>query len=97
MTEPFPIWITKWAIFKGIEEATAWEIPGTPSRCSVASGRHKNAILQAGEWHRTKSEAVAAANAELNAKIEYHRQRLEELESVVFIDGGEGERTDSNA
>ena len=89
MSEPFPILITKWAIFGGIEEATAWEIPGTPSRCAVASGRHKNAILQAGDWHRTKAEAVAAARAEVDAKIKYHKERLEEFESVHFSEGKE--------
>lgn len=89
MGDPFPIFCTKWCLSSGIEEATAWEFPGNPSWCVVASGRLKGSILQSGQWHRTKAEAVKEANAVLRRVKQTTRERLEELESVVF--GGEDE------
>lgn len=85
----FPIWITRWCLSAGIEEATAWEFPGNPSWCVVASGRLKGSICQAGQWHRTKADAVKEANAVLRRATNSARERLEELESVTF--GGENE------
>lgn len=84
MSEPFPIWCTKWALSSGIEEASAWEFPGNPEWCVCASGRLKGAILQSGQWHRTKSAAVKEANKVLASAIRSQRARLEELEGVVF-------------
>ena len=84
MSETFPVWITRWCLSSGIEEATAWEFPGNPSWCVVASGRLKGSIMQAGQWHRTKAEAVKEANAVLRRVTQSTRERLEELESVVF-------------
>ena len=89
MSEPFPIWITKWCLSQGIEVATGHEIPGNPAWCIVASGRLKNSIMQAGQWHRTKAEAVKEANAALRRATNSARERLEELKSVTF--GGEDE------
>ncbi len=93
MSEPFPIWCTRWCLSSGIEEATAWEFPGNASWCVVASGRLKGTILQAGQWHRTKAEAVKEANAVLRRVIQSTRERLEELESVTFSTGDEDEGT----
>jgi hypothetical protein len=91
MSEPFPIHITKWCLSQGIEEATAWEFPGNESWCVAASGRMKGLILQSGQWHRTRKEAVKAAEAVRQRVLRETRNRLEELESVVF--GGDDERT----
>lgn len=90
MSDPFPIWCTRWALSQGIEEATAWEFPGNAEWCVVASGRMRGNILQQGQWFRTKAEAVKEANKVLARAIRTQRERLEELESVVFT-GGENE------
>ena len=89
MSEPFPIWITKWCLSSGIDEATAWEFPGNPIWCVVASGRLKGYVLQAGQWHYSRAAAVKEANAVLRRAIMSQRERLEELESVVFTGGEE--------
>lgn len=87
----FPVWITKWALSSGIEEATAQEFPGRPEWCVVLTGRLKCGVMQQGQWHRTKAAAVKEANAVLARTIRSQRERLEELESVVFtIEGGKG-------
>lgn len=86
MAEPFPVWITRYCLGSGIEEATAWEVPGGNGWCVVASGRMKNAILQDGQWFRTRSEAVKEANKVLARAIRSQRERLEELESVCFTE-----------
>ena len=88
MSEPFPIFVTRWCLSQGVEEATAWEVPGGNGWCVVASGRMRNTILMSGQWHRTKAAAVKEANAVLARAIRSQRERLEELESVHF---GEGE------
>lgn len=84
MSEPFPIWSTKWCISNGIEACTAWPYPGNPAWCVCASGRLKGTILQAGQWFRTQSEAVKEANRVLKAALQSARNRVEELESIVF-------------
>jgi hypothetical protein len=84
VSEPFPIWCTKWCLSSGIEEATAWEFPGTKEWCVVATGRLRGTILQSGQWWRTRAAAVKEANKVLRRVIEQQRERLEELESIVF-------------
>lgn len=84
MSEPFPIWVTKWCLSSGIEEATGWSFPGNPEWCVAASGRLRGAILQSGQWFRTKAEAVKEANKVLQNAIKSSQRRLEELEGVFF-------------
>lgn len=97
MSEPFAIWCTRWALSQGIEEASAWEFPGNAEWCVVASGRMRGNILQAGQWHRTKAAAVKEANAVLARAIRSQRDRLEELESIVFTNEGVDERPTEHA
>jgi hypothetical protein len=97
----FVAYITKWCLSQGIEEVLAVQHPVNDAWCIVAHGRLRAFTFQAGEWHRTKSEAIKAANKILARAIASQRDRLEELESVCFTeednDGtgdriGEGER-----
>jgi galactokinase len=97
MSEPFPIWITKWCLSQGIQEATAVLYPANKFWCVVMSGNLRGQVMQAGQWYRTREAAVKEANKVLARALQSQRERLEELESVVFTDGGEGEGTgDSN-
>ena len=89
MSEPFPIWITKWCLSQGIQEATALLYPTNEFWCVVMSGNLRGQILQAGQWYRTKAEAVKEANKVLARAIQSQRDRLEELESVIFTGGEE--------
>ena len=84
MSEPFPIWITKWCLSQGIQEATGHLFPTNEFWCVVAIGNLRGQILMAGQWYRTRAEAVKEANKVLARAIQSQRDRLEELESVVF-------------
>lgn len=84
MSEPFPIFVTRWCLSQGIEEATAWEIPGGNGWCVVASGRMRNTILMTGQWFKTKAEAAKEANKVLASALRSARARVEELEGVHF-------------
>jgi len=97
MSDPFPIWITKWCLSQGIHEATGHLYPTNEFWVVVASGNLRGHILMAGQWYRTKAEAVKEANKVLANALRSQRERLEELESVVFTDGGEIEGTGNGA
>ena len=84
MSDAFPVWITRWCLSQGIQEATAYHYPTNEFWVVVASGNLRGQIMQAGQWYRTKAEAVKEANKVLARAIQSQRDRLEELESVVF-------------
>lgn len=86
MSDPFPIFITKWCLSQGIQEATGHLYPTNEFWVVAASGNLRGQILQAGQWYRTKAEAVKEANKVLARAIKSQRDRLEELESVVFAE-----------
>jgi len=80
--KPVPIWITKWWMSSGIQEATAWAFPGNPKWCVVATGPLARAILQADQWFTSEAEARKHVEAARLKSIEYHRNRLAELEAL---------------
>ena len=83
-----PVFVTRWCLSQGIEETTAWEVPGGLGWCVVASGRMRNTILMEGQWFKTKAEAVKEANKVLASALRSARARVEDLESVVFTTEG---------
>lgn len=89
MSEAFPIWITKWCLSQGIQAATGHPYPTNEFWVVVASGNLRGQIMQAGQWFKTRAEAVKEANKVLSRALQSQRERLEELESVVFTDGEE--------
>ena len=94
MSDEFPVWITRWCLSQGIQEATAYLYPTNEFWCVVASGNLRGQIMQAGQWYRTKAEAVKEANKVLARALQSLRDRLEELESVVFTEEGNERRSD---
>ncbi len=87
MSEAFPVWLSRWCLSQGIQEATAYHFPTNEFWVVVASGNLRGHIIQAGDWHLTKAEALKKANKVLAGAIKSQRERLEELESIVFTDG----------
>ena len=96
MSEPktFVAYLTKWCLSQGIEEVLAVQHPVNDAWCIVAQGRLRAFTFQAGEWHRTKAEAIKAANKILDRAIASQRERLEELESVCFTEDDNEHQSD---
>lgn len=84
MSEPFPIFVTRWWQSSGIEEATALPYPTNDVWCVVATGRMKGSILQAGDWHLTRGAAAKEAERRRQASIRATREKLEGLEALSF-------------
>lgn len=90
--EAFPVWITEYCLTHGIIEATATLYPTNEFWIVVLSGKMRAQIVQAGHWHRTRADAVKKANKVLAGAIKSQRDRLEELESIVFEEVQNDER-----
>lgn len=84
MNEPFPIWITRWALSAGIEPATAYRHPVNAEWVIVADGRFKAMILTNDQWHESEIAAVKWAEKLRKRAIEQDRKRLAELEELRF-------------
>lgn len=84
MSEPFTVWVTEYCLSHGIIEAPACYYPTHEFWVVVLDGPLRGRIIQAGDWHKTRAEAVKKANKVLERAIASQRKRLEELESVVF-------------
>lgn len=82
MSEPIQIWITKQCLSQGIEEARAQLFPTNPKWCIPLTGRFAGTILQSPDWHQTEAKARRKAQEMLTNSLKYHREKLEELESI---------------
>lgn len=76
------IWITKYALTKGITEAEA-EISMDGRMAVVRSGTFP-AYYLLGEWFTTKENAVANANVRLTRKIASVLKQLKKLQALKF-------------
>lgn len=87
MSEPVKIWITKWCLSGGIEEATAYVHPINANWVIVADGRFRSMILTNDQWHETEAKARKWAERLRLRVIEQDRKRLAELEAMTFEKG----------
>ena len=85
MTEPFPIWITRWALSAGIEPATAYRHPVNAEWVIVADGRFRSMVLTNDQWHETEAKARKWAERLRLLLIGQDRKRLAELEAMSFM------------
>ena len=86
MSEPFPIWITKYCLSAGIEEATAYAHPVNAEWVIVVDGRFRSMVLTGDQWHESKAKAVAWAESLRKRTIERDQTRLEELKELKFTE-----------
>lgn len=92
MSEPFKIWVTRWVLNRGIEECTASPFPGREDLVVCRSGYFNGAVLQHGDWHKTRAAAVKEANKVLSQAKAKAKARVEELDSVTFEERSDVER-----
>ena len=81
------VWITKYALTKGIEEADV-ELTSTADlvveRSSGALGCDQYYHGKGKEWHQTKIEAIQRAEEMRKKKIDSLRKQIEKLEKMTF-------------
>lgn len=80
------VYITKYALTVGIEEADAelWD-SGMISVKPKASG-YVTSYFHRDEWHRTKDDAIARAEVMRRAKIASLRKSIAKLETLTFTE-----------
>lgn len=88
MSDPFPIWITRWCLSAGIESANAYAHPVNSEWVIVADGRFKAMTLTNDQWHESEAAARKWAERLRLRVIESDKKRLEELEAMSFLGGG---------
>lgn len=83
----FPIWITRWCLSEGIEEATAYAHPVNNEWVIVADGRFRSMIMTGDQWHDSEAKARKWAERLRLRTIEQDKKRLAELEALSFVKG----------
>ena len=89
MIDPFPIWVTRWALSAGIETATAYAHPVCAEWVIVADGRFKAMVLTGDQWHASEDAARKWAERLRKQTVERDQKRLAELEAMTFEKGAE--------
>lgn len=79
------VYITRWALTKGIMEEEAEISPVAPTMVTV-NGAHSGYSYYAHKpyWHLTRAEAVAHANQMLKVKLESLKRSLRKFEAMEF-------------
>lgn len=80
------VWITKYALTKGIEEKEAVECPGFEGMirvngCSVFASNYHG---EGDEWHRNHDLALKQAEEMRQKKIASLKKQIEKLEKLRF-------------
>ena len=73
------IWISKYALTKGI-----YEVEGEPSRNYPDMLKVGFNFFHRGEWHRTKEEAIATAEKRRQRRISSLKKSLAAMEGLSF-------------
>jgi hypothetical protein len=72
------VYITKYALTKGIQEAEASQVEPTMIRVGVATYYHKP------DWHENRKDAVVRAVKMRNEKIDSLRCQIIKLRILIF-------------
>lgn len=83
MEEIKKVWITKYALTKGIIE-TEGRISNSCPGLLDAKGITNYLHGEGNEWHRTKESAIAKAEEMRQKKIESLKSQIEKLEKLRF-------------
>lgn len=81
------VWITKYALSKGIKET---EVKQSNSFPEIVHGKdlYDSYHGEGKEWHRTKESALARAEEMRKKKIDSLRKQIEKLEKLRFEQEG---------
>ena len=76
------VWITKYALTKGIY---AMDARGSHSDGMViCEDDHRTQFLHGNEWHKTKSSAIARAEEMQTKKLASLKKQLKKIEKLTF-------------
>ena len=78
------VFITKYALTKGIYEADVRKCEGCPDMVVEQSGWGN--YWQKGQWHLTREEAVDRARVMQASKLRALRQQIRKIEALTFED-----------
>ncbi len=83
MTEKMKVWVTKYALTRGITEHEAHTTSTRPQLvCLIGAGYQQH--LRGNEWHVTRELAIRRAEQMRSAKIASMRRRIAVLETLRF-------------
>ena len=77
------VWITKYALTSGIFEVDA-ETCTSPSLIAVRTPGELTAYFHNNDWHKSKEDAIARAEAMRTKKIASIRKSIAKLEEMSF-------------
>lgn len=84
MSEPFEVYVTKYALTVGIERLTV-RYRLVPTMVIAMDHRYGSVFRDEGrEWHRTIDSAVARAETMRKAKLASLRKSIAKLEGMTF-------------
>lgn len=88
--ETIHVWITKYALTKGIFELDV-DPPDEKFPGMICDKENPLCTFhgEGSEWHRTKTSAMVHAEKMRLNKIKSLKKQIEKLESLVFITGGD--------
>lgn len=77
------VYITKYALAKGIQEREVILSSGTPHVCTEKIGSYSNYFLKP-DWHETKEQALEQAEKMRLRKIDSLKRKIHKLENLNF-------------
>lgn len=77
------VWITKYALTKGILQEEGETFKGNPNYLMV-KGYYSDFYGEGNEWHRTKESAIKKAEEMRQKKIASLKKQIEKLEKMKF-------------
>jgi len=80
--ETITVWITKYAVSRGIHKVEAEVCWTSPNTITYKEGDSWPQFARGRDWHRTREEAIARGKEMLAIKIESVKKQLRRLESM---------------
>jgi hypothetical protein len=82
------VWITKYVLTEGIQEADVEAIISTPNMVVLRATKGNRDTYFYGEgkaWHKTRDSAVKHANIVVDRKIKFLQKQLNKLMATQFV------------
>lgn len=78
------VWITKYALTKGIYEAEVNDSQADEGRVLILKGGHYYGSIYSPHWHKAKESAIAQAEKMCTKRIESLKKQIAKLEKIKF-------------
>lgn len=89
MTERITIWVTKYALTKGIQKHDDCRISDYTPKMAYRAGTNSMIYYHDNEWHRTEAEAIARAEEMRLAKVASLEKQIAKLLAMTFGEKGD--------